>query len=78
MNKLMTVIAAAMFAAVSASAFAASHTGAPMKDDKKAATKTEAKKAAPKKTAPKTTAPKKAAPKTTDAKKAAPKPDEKK
>ena len=63
MNKLMTVIVAAMFAAVSASAFAASHTGAPMKDDKKAATKTEAKKAAPK---------------STDAKKAAPKPAEKK
>jgi Ni/Co efflux regulator RcnB len=51
MNKLLTVIAAAMFAAVSASAFAASHTGAPMKDDKKAAAtkKTDAKKAAPKK-----------------------------
>ena len=73
MNKLMTVIVAAMFAAVSASAFAASHTGAPMKDDKKAATKTEAKKAAPKKTEAK-----KAAPKSTDAKKAAPKPAEKK
>ena len=73
MNKLMTVIVAAMFAAVSASAFAASHTGAPMKDDKKAATKTEAKKAAPKKTAPKT-----AAPKPADASKAAPKPAEKK
>jgi len=83
MNKLMTVIVAAMFAAVSASAFAASHTGAPMKDDKKAATKTDAKKAAPKKTeakkaAPKSTDAKKAAPKSTDATKAAPKPAEKK
>ena len=73
MNKLLTVIAAAMFAAVSASAFAASHTGAPMKEEKKAATKTDAKKAAPKKTEAK-----KAAPKSTDATKAAPKPAEKK
>lgn len=73
MNKLLTVIAAGMFAAVSASAFAASHTGAPMKDDKKAATKTEAKKAAPKKTEAKKAAPKKA-----DAKKSAEKPAEKK
>jgi len=78
MNKLLTVIAAGMFAAVSASAFAASHTGAPMKDDKKAATKTEAKKAVPKTTATKKTDAKKAAPKSTDAKKAAPKPAEKK
>jgi anaerobic C4-dicarboxylate transporter len=71
MNKLLTVIVAAMFAAVSAPAFAASHAGAPMKDDKKAATKTEAKKAAPKTTdAKKKSEPKKAAPKTTDAKKA--------
>jgi hypothetical protein len=83
MNKLLTVIAATMFAAVSASAFAASHTGAPMKEEKKAATKTDAKKAAPKKTeakkaAPKSTDAKKAAPKSTDATKAAPKPAEKK
>ena len=35
MNKLLSVIVAAMFAAVSASAFAASHAGAPMKDEKK-------------------------------------------
>src|SRR5262245_14535190 len=34
MNKLLSVIVAAMFAAVSASAFAASHAGAQMKDEK--------------------------------------------
>jgi Spy/CpxP family protein refolding chaperone len=54
MNKLLTVIVAAMFAVVSASAFAASHTGAPMKDDKKMEkkekkAKTEKKKKADKK-----------------------------
>ena len=61
MNKLLTVIVAAMFAAVSASAFAASHAGAPMKkDEKKAApAKAEAKKAAPKKDEMKKAAPKK-------------------
>ena len=69
MNKLMTVIVAAMFAAVSATAFAASHAGAPMKDDKKAATKTDAKKAAPAKTDAKKAAPKKAEPKKAEAKK---------
>jgi hypothetical protein len=42
MNKLLSMIVAAMFAAASASAFAASHTGAPMKDEKKASTKKEA------------------------------------
>ena len=36
MNKLLSMIVAAMFAAASASAFAAAHTGAPMKDEKKA------------------------------------------
>jgi Ni/Co efflux regulator RcnB len=35
MHKLLSVIVAAMFAAVSASAFAASHAGAQMKDEKK-------------------------------------------
>jgi ribosomal protein L12E/L44/L45/RPP1/RPP2 len=35
MNKLLSVIVAAMFAVVSASAFAASHAGAQMKDEKK-------------------------------------------
>jgi len=45
MNKLLSVIVAAMFAVGSASAFAASHAGAQMKDTKKA----EKKKAAPKK-----------------------------
>jgi DNA-binding protein HU-beta len=64
MNKLLTVIVAAMFAAVSATAFAASHAGAPMKDDKKAAAKSDAKKAAPAKTTSK-----KAAPAKTEAKK---------
>ncbi len=63
MKKLLTVIVAAMFAAVSATAFAASHAGAPMKDEKKAAPKkTEAKKTEPKKTEAKTTDAKKAAP----------------
>ena len=68
MNKLLSVIVAAMFAAVSVSAFAASHTGAPMKDEKK----TEKKKAAPKKEGEA----KKAAPKKEgEAKKGAPKKD---
>ena len=35
MKKLMSLIVAALFAAVSASAFAASHAGAPMKDGDK-------------------------------------------
>jgi hypothetical protein len=43
MNKLLSLIVAAMFAVVSASAFAASHTGAPMKDDKKSEKKMEKK-----------------------------------
>jgi len=47
MSKLITVIVAAMFAAVSASAFAASHTGAKGdKMEKKEAKKGEAKKKA--------------------------------
>src|SRR5687768_18612458 len=50
MNKLLSVIVAAMFAVVSASAFAASHAGAQMKDEKKME-KAEKKKAAPKKKA---------------------------
>lgn len=36
MNKLVSVIVAAMFAVVGTSAFAASHAGAQMKDGKKA------------------------------------------
>ena len=35
MKKLLSLIVVAMFASVSASAFAASHAGAPMKDEKK-------------------------------------------
>jgi len=35
MQKLLSIVIAAMFAAVSVSAFAASHAGAPGKDDKK-------------------------------------------
>lgn len=49
MSKLITVIVAAMFAAVSASAFAASHTGAKGDKMEKSAKKGESKKAAPKK-----------------------------
>jgi anaerobic C4-dicarboxylate transporter len=49
MNKLLSVIVAAVFAAMSLSAFAASHTGAPMKDDKKMEKKKGDKKAAKKK-----------------------------
>src|SRR6185503_18584502 len=69
MNKLLSVIVAAMFAAVSVSAFAASHAGAQMKDEKKA--KSE-KKAATKKDASKSGEMKKSD------KKAAPKKDAKK
>ena len=62
MNKLLSVIVAAMFAVGSASAFAASHAGAPMKDEKKTEKKAKSdKKAAPKKEAAK--GDKKAAPK---------------
>jgi len=54
MNKLLSVIVAAMFAVVSASAFAASHAGAQMKDEKKTEKKAKSdKKAADKKAAPK-------------------------
>jgi Ni/Co efflux regulator RcnB len=35
MSKLLSLIVAVMFSAVSASSFAAAHAGAPMKDDKK-------------------------------------------
>ena len=74
MNKLLSVIVAAMFAVVSASAFAASHAGAQMKDEKK----TEKKAKSEKKAAPK--GEKKAAPKgdtkKAEKKKAAPKKDE--
>jgi hypothetical protein len=51
MSKLLSVIVAAMFAVASVSAFAASHAGAQMKDEKKA-TKATKKKAMgePKKT----------------------------
>jgi anaerobic C4-dicarboxylate transporter len=49
MNKLLSVIVAAVFAAMSLSAFAASHAGAPMKDDKKMEKKKGDKKAAKKK-----------------------------
>ncbi len=35
MKKLLSVLVAALFAVVSASAFSAQHTGAPMKDEKK-------------------------------------------
>ena len=52
MKKLLSVIVAAAFAAMSLSAFAASHAGAAMKDDqkteKKAAKKGEKKKSAKK------------------------------
>src|SRR6187549_1490312 len=74
MNKLLSVIVAAMFAVGSASAFAASHAGAQMKDEKK----TEKKAKSEKKAAPK--GEKKAAPKgdtkKAEKKKAAPKKDE--
>ena len=53
MNKLLSVIVAAMFAAVSASAFAASHTGAPMKKDGKKMEKMEKKVEGKKKGEPK-------------------------
>ena len=68
MSKLLSVIVAALFAVGSVSAFAASHAGAQMKDDKKG--KAEAKKGEPKKAEPK-----KADAKKTDGKKKA---DEKK
>ena len=44
MQKLLSIVIAAMFAAVSVSAFAASHAGAPGKDDKKMEKKGEMKK----------------------------------
>jgi Ni/Co efflux regulator RcnB len=78
MNKLLSVIVAALFAVGSASAFAASHAGAQMKDEKK----TEKKKAAPKgdmkKAEKKKAAPKKDGEmkKGAEKKKAAPKKDE--
>jgi anaerobic C4-dicarboxylate transporter len=43
MSKLLSLIVAAVFAAVSLPSFAASHAGAQMKDDKKAEKKMEKK-----------------------------------
>jgi Ni/Co efflux regulator RcnB len=76
MNKLLSVIVAAMFAVGSASAFAASHAGAQMKDEKKTDKKAKTeKKASPKKEGEmKKGAPKKQG----EAKKGAPKKDPKK
>ena len=68
MNKLLSVIVAALFA-VSTTAFVASPVGAQMKDEKKTEKKAKSeKKAAEKKAAPKKDGEKKAAPKK-DAKK---------
>lgn len=44
MQKLLSIVIAALFAAVSVSAFAASHAGAQGKDDKKMEKKSDAKK----------------------------------
>ena len=66
MSKLLSVIVAALFAVGSVSAFAASHAGAPMKDEKK---KSEAKKAEPKKGEAKKGEAKKGEPKKADEKK---------
>ena len=44
MHKLLSIVIAALFAAVSVSAFAASHAGAQAKDDKKMEKKADAKK----------------------------------
>ena len=66
MHKLLSIVIAALFAAVSVSAFAASHAGAQGKDDKKMEKKADAKKEDKKADAKK------------DDKKAEPKKDEKK
>jgi Ni/Co efflux regulator RcnB len=49
MKKLLSVLVAVLFTAVSASAFAAAHGGAPMKDGEKKMAKKDGKKAAAKK-----------------------------
>lgn len=72
MKKLLSALVAVLFTAVSASAFAAAHGGAPMKDgdkmEKKEAKKTSAKKA-PKKSSAKKGEAKKGAPKKSEDKK---------
>jgi Ni/Co efflux regulator RcnB len=69
MNKLLSVIVAALFA-VSTTAFVASPAGAQMKDEKKTEKKAKSdKKAAPKKDATKKAAPKKDAKKKDEMKK---------
>jgi hypothetical protein len=80
MNKLLSVIVAAMFAVGSVSAFAASHAGAQMKDEKKTEKKAKAKPESEKTQAEKDAAKKKKAAAKKDAPKkdakAAPKKDE--
>ena len=73
MKKLLSVLVAVLFTAVSASTFAAAHGGAPMKDgdkkmEKKDGKKTSAKKA-PKKSSAKKGEAKKGEPKKSDDKK---------